>query len=277
MYMYLKVKEVNSFLDIKDLNEPILVKSGCSDMTAVKKWNLNYLLETIGDQEFKFEKYKKKKDMQIMKVVGCSMRLSFSEFVKKSYEGKSPHFYFADKDLDEYKDKLPDSILEDISGKVDILFGEPEQNNIFLGVNCMTGCHIHILEDFILNQIVGDKIVYLFDYNENYVTPRNILTNSFNFCKENFFKMDHSGKKIYKVVVKPGDSLCIPPWWWHATKGVDFSCSITKIIYRKNNDFLKSSYYLTVLAWRVRLAKIVILIYYSLINLFEYLLSGNLV
>ena len=37
--MYLKVKEVNSFLDIKDLNEPILVKSGCSDMTAVKKWN----------------------------------------------------------------------------------------------------------------------------------------------------------------------------------------------------------------------------------------------
>ena len=56
--MYLKVKEVDSFLDIEDINEPILIKSGCSDMEAVKKWSKEYLIKIIGDHKFNFEKAK---------------------------------------------------------------------------------------------------------------------------------------------------------------------------------------------------------------------------
>lgn len=272
MYMYLKVKEVDSFLDINYINEPILIKSGCSDMDAVKKWNKEYLLNIIGNYEFNFEKYAKKKDMQIMKSRE-SEDLLFKDFIQKSLNNNPPYYYLADKDLEQEKNLIDDTIFDDITGKIDYFFGTCEQNNLFVGIDCLSACHIHVTEDFILNQLVGDKIVYLFDYHENYVTTRNMLTKTFNFSRENFFKMSHEGKNIYKVVLKPGDSLCIPPWWWHAVQGVDFSCSITKIFKRKNNKYLNKDNYLFVLSIRQKISEFILGIYIYIIDTLEFLLT----
>ena len=49
---------------------------------------------------------------------------------------------------------------------------------------------------------------------------------------------DHNKLKIYKVVLKPGDSLLIPPWWWHNAFSEDFSCSITKKYWRTDHSYL---------------------------------------
>jgi hypothetical protein len=48
--------------------------------------------------------------------------------------------------------------------------------------------------------------------------------------------MDHSKMNIYKVELEEGDSLTIPPWWFHAVQGLGVSCSVTKT-YKRNDWF----------------------------------------
>ena len=65
-----------------------------------------------------------------------------------------------------------------------------------------------------------------------------IWSNNSNFITDNFFKLNHKQFKIYKVTLQPGNSLLIPPWWFHAVKGHDLSCSITKVYYRSDTTYL---------------------------------------
>lgn len=241
--MYLKVKEEKSFINIKIINEPILVRSGCNDMSAVKKWNKKYLLDKLKNNEFEIEKYNKKIDMEIMKATKLNMK--FKQFISICDRNKyGPFYYLAETDLEEIKHEIDEEIYLDILGHIDSVFDYLDSNKLFIGTDCKSGCHIHGSSDFILNQLVGNKIVYLFDYSLNYVSSRRFLSSSFNFSKENFFRMSHKGKKIYKVVLRPGDSLCIPPWWWHATEGIGFSCSITKVFSRIDNKYYYKHPYL---------------------------------
>lgn len=241
--MYLKVKELNSFINIKTINEPIVVRHGCSDMSAVKKWNKKYLLEKLENHEFELECYKKKIDMEIMKAKKVPMK--FKQFIDICDRNKfGPFYYLAEEDLEDIKFDIDEDIYFDVLGQVDSIFNNLESNKLFIGTNCKSGCHIHVSSDFILNQLVGNKIVYLFDYGENYVSSRRFFSRSFNFSKENFFRMSHKGKKIYKVLLRPGDSLCIPPWWWHAVEGIGFSCSITKVFKREDNKYFYKHPYL---------------------------------
>ncbi len=247
--MYLKVKEANSFIDIKKINEPILVKSGCRDMSAVKKWNKKYLKEKLGNLNFNIESYKRIEDMEIMKTKKTDMK--FNQFIDICDRSKyGPFYYLAEEDLEDIKFNIDEEVYFDIFGYIDSVFDNLESNKLFIGSNCKTGCHIHVSSDFILNQLVGNKIVYLFDYSEKYVSSRRFFSSSFNFSRENFFRMSHKGKKIYKVMLKPGDSLCIPPWWWHATIGIGFSCSITKVFKRKDTKYFYKNPYLVLMLVR---------------------------
>ena len=45
----------------------------------------------------------------------------------------------------------------------------------------------------------------------------------------NFWKRDHSKMKIYKVELNEGDSLILPPWWYHAVYTPGFSILIAKV------------------------------------------------
>ena len=94
-------------------------------------------------------------------------------------------------------------------------------------------------------EIYGKKTVYLFDYYDNKELTKDvgIVNKKSNFIKENFFHLDHSKLKIYKVDVNEGDSLTIPPWWWHAVKGYGVSFTITKTYCRSNLEYLTSLSY----------------------------------
>ena len=121
---------------------------------------------------------------------------------------------------------------------------------IFFGKNSRSGCHVHGQEDYILNQIYGSKTVYMFDYYDNFIFTNNFFGKQANFLCENIFNKDHSKMKIYKVVLNEGDSLTIPPWWWHATEGNDVSCSITKIYLRDDCSYLNTKPYLRLLYYQ---------------------------
>ena len=84
--------------------------------------------------------------------------------------------------------------------------------------------------------------MYIFDNYENpnihQITSLNANEDRFNFAKEDFFALDHSKMTIQKVTLCPGDTLLIPPWSWHATKGHDFNVSISEVFDRRSCAFL---------------------------------------
>lgn len=121
---------------------------------------------------------------------------------------------------------------------------------MFFGKNVGSTTHVHVSNDYILNQIFGEKTVYLFDFYDNsdqglkFGNPCD--PNDELFLKKDTMEVfdfdirltDHNKLKIYKVVLKPGDSLLIPPWWWHNAFSQDFSCSITKKYWRTDQSYL---------------------------------------
>ena len=60
---------------------------------------------------------------------------------------------------------------------------------LFFGNNGKSGCHLHMSHDYVLNQVLGKKIVYMFDYYDNDCKFKSIFSNRCNFLDENFFEM----------------------------------------------------------------------------------------
>tara|TARA_Y100001970_G_C13881920_1_gene674258 strand:- start:57 stop:758 length:702 start_codon:yes stop_codon:yes gene_type:complete len=180
------------------------------------------------------------------------------KYIKKNKT--EPFYYLAEIDLLEKLDEneLPKGFelyivnphLENI-----LLKHERHAVNLFIGNNASSGCHMHIEDNYILNQVFGSKTIYLFDYDDsNHMITKNCdsLKKTLgityceykNFITENFFDLDHNKfNNLYKVTLNPGDSLVIPPHWWHATNGHGINCSITNVIERKNLNYL---YYPTI-------------------------------
>ena len=110
---------------------------------------------------------------------------------------------------------------------------------LYLGKNHTSGLHLHVGSDFILNQLFGSKTIYIFsNYDNPNVRKNNIVTdfNKCNFAVDDFFKME-----IYKATLEPGDSITIPPWYWHATQGHGLNMSITQTYNRYNILYLLSN------------------------------------
>ena len=124
-----------------------------------------------------------------------------------------------------------------------ILFNEVLLKNttafacVFFGKNASSSCHFHIWLNYLLHQIIGKKTLYMFDFNDNddqlkRGSPWDIYR-KFTFWKHNDKTLNMKDEeerkklKLYKVTLEPGDSLMIPPWWYHDTTGHGLSCSIT--------------------------------------------------
>ncbi len=148
-----------------------------------------------------------------------------------------PRLYCAEVDL--FEQRIPRKLLETLRNP-NTEPKEVEALMLYLGKDHKSGLHLHVNSDFVLNQLFGSKTVYIFN---NYDNP-NIHKNSTfhmgksNFAKEDFFQLDHSKMKIYKVTLQPGDSLMIPPWSWHATQGHGINMSLTQIFDRSDLMYL---------------------------------------
>ena len=108
----------------------------------------------------------------------------------------------------------------------------PDDYNLYIVINTKTGMHVHIEDDFMLNQIVGKKKIYFLDY--EHLTIKPFWSKYQNFSRENFFRMHWDEMDIYYAELEPGDSVCIPPWWWHAVESKDYTIGVAKLWERED-------------------------------------------
>ena len=238
--MYLSVKEFNNINDIPDLynfNEPSIIRGGCNDMVIFNNDNIiSRLYKIFENMNINVEVYNSKENMMNTNY-NCRKKNIFSDSFNYIINNNYPYYYIAEVNLCKY-DNYP-IIIGNFKHEIDYK-RQIDEAYIFFGNNSYSGCHVHGHNDYLLNQIYGKKTVYLFDYYDNKEITKNagIVNGESNFIKDNFFNLDHSKLKIYKVDVNEGDSLTIPPWWWHAVKGHEISCTITKTYTRTNLEYL---------------------------------------
>ena len=268
--MYLDIPVINDYdiKNFKEINYPVLIKNGCNDMLAIKKWNYKYLQKNFKNNKFKVQVFKKLIDSETTNLSHIS-RGTYTEILKNLYS-KNTNIYLAGFPIEIYKNKISDNIFNDIKSKMD-KFKKPKLQILFIGKNAKSGCHLHIEDDYILHQIFGYKTVYLFNYFDNKFELDNIFGFTNNFIKKNFFKLDHKLYKIYKVTLSPGNSLLIPPWWFHAVQNNGLSCSISNVYYRPNNNYLFNKPELLIRSTYFKNRMFIILIILLLYLIYKYL------
>ena len=222
----------------KDFTHPVVIR-GFYKPKAIKL-GFEGFTELFGNSELPIEIY----DKHVTSTTGAdSGDMTVPKLIKHWKKNRSPSIYCAEVDLldrDILRTNKNKHLLHKTLQNPNLDSRKVNSLLLYLGNNHASGLHLHINSDFILNQLYGSKTVYIFDNYEN----NNIHKNSFfqadksNFAKEDFFKMDHSKMKIYKVTLQQGDSLLIPPWCWHATQGHGINTSITQTFDRKSISYL---------------------------------------
>jgi hypothetical protein len=238
------IYDISDNYKYNDFDKPYLFKGGCLDMEIFKKRNkLKFIKKKLKNVKFDVELYENKRNMGETKVKKTK-NSRFSKIYRRIIQDTPPYNYLAEVDLLEYD--INDCLMDKFHMKMDN-YKEEEGNLLFFGKNARSGCHYHSHEDYILNQVVGKKIVYMFDYYDNKVEMHGLFSGRANFTKDNFFDMDLSNMKVYKVELEEGDSLFIPPWWYHAVEGVGLNLSITKVYPRNNYNYLFDKPYMLLL------------------------------
>lgn len=237
--MYLSLDTVqNNIEDVPDcmrFSKPHLVKGGCKNMKLLSLENpLQYMSDSLGELPIDAEIYERKEDMEDSRIHHKEW-MPFHEIGDRVVRDEPPYCYLADVNLVEHKENLGFGFMSHFGLEFDRK-RDTVGTLLFVGNNSRSGCHIHYGNDYVLNQIVGKKVVYMFDYYDNDVDFQSLFSSASNFTRDNFFRMDHSKMKIYKVELEEGDSLTIPPWWFHAVQGLGVSCSVTKT-YKRNDWF----------------------------------------
>lgn len=164
--------------------------------------------------------------------------------VKENIFNISPPFYYIANNFIP-RDDL--KFLDDLNNKSD-LYRMPGWNgmsgyNLFIGYETYTNSHLHFFQDFLVNVINGKKIFYMWHVNDNkFLHDEKYHQGHYN--EISFWDRDHSKMKIYKVELNGGDSLILPPWWYHAVYTPGFCIMVAKIYNKRHSpiQFYKSEY-----------------------------------
>lgn len=245
---YLKFKELDCNLNKKfdpsqhTINEPIILRGFYKDTHAFNKWNKDNLADKFGKHKTTVEFYQGYIDF-FNNDVSIEKKYNISQFLEKM-DKETELLYIGEQSLSDFK---KNSLYRDNDNPR--IQNKPYDSVIFLGNrNAGSHTHLHLAPlDYILNQVIGTKTMYFFELNDN--IDQNIGISSpfnqhrkfiFDYNKFESFNLrfiNHQKLKIYKVQLYPGDSIFIPPWWWHNAVCNDFSLSITDKYDRDNNSF----------------------------------------
>lgn len=268
--MYLDCDEYTWNIDINEeqfenmfdnINKPIIIRDFYKNTKAYKTWTEENIKEKFGTTQLETSSYYE--NTSIWK--NDKTQTTMTDFIQYLKENEKSGLYLAEVDLTELhiNNELNSKVILDIYNPNYKKEEDFQFDALYFGKNPHTNIHMHIKDNYILNQVFGKKTVYFCDYYENNIetwSVWDVILDNYNYGlgygkiynekneMTSFHEMDHSKmKNIYKVDLNPGDSVLIPPWWWHATKGYNINCSITKVYSRKNLNYLFDKPFLLIL------------------------------
>tara|TARA_Y100000748_G_C15409216_1_gene454712 strand:+ start:55 stop:966 length:912 start_codon:yes stop_codon:yes gene_type:complete len=222
--------------EFQKFTKPIVIRGGCKEMPAFKKWSLKYMKQVFGNTLVGADVFKNLEDMQTTNPKGGknTFRGEFLELSRKIFNKEPPFYYPSNWYLDPALD-CHNKIIQDCVHPSDdyrsVKHDMKSAISFFMGNNTYTGSHVHIFSDFLVNVLVGKKIFYMWSFTDN---PQVNFEDfhSTHYHTKNFWKRDHSKMKIYKVELNAGDSMLLPPWWYHAVYSPGFCIGIAKVYIR---------------------------------------------
>jgi len=206
-------------------NTPLVMTAMINDWPAMKKWNLDYF-ETIGKDKQAF--------ISKGNIRQGNTAWEFGDFLNYVQEIKESSTNNSDAYLSNLSiQKLFPEVMNDVDFSLISNFKKYNSTSFWIGPpGTITGWHTDRLNDNILAQVFGKKLVFLVSPKDNSKMP---LSDKYEpgskLCSvsmENFDQEKHQAFKDARVkytVLEPGKTLFITKNWWHCVYGIDISIS----------------------------------------------------
>lgn len=222
-----------SFENVTNFNEPFIVRNGCKHFPAYTKWDKKYISEHLSINT-EIEYHVDKTNVGYCKT--CNIDTMYNELSENE-------------DLYIRNVKFHNTLLsKDVFGHYKNLLDQ----SIYLG-NGSSHYHWHSsCKNVVLNQINGDKILYVISpihyipslsyFNIGIQRASDTYQNILKSCKDLKCIVNEKEFIIEKVILKKGDSLFIPPFYWHNASGYNRSVSVVQEYSRKDFSFVKKDF-----------------------------------
>lgn len=226
-------------------SKPVVLSGGISEWPALSRWTNEYLKTKCSIKDIYAHQIKGLDSFED-NVFDWKL-IKFSDYIDSLDGGPTQEeYYVGNKLMSLY---FPD-LLADI---VPPPYFEPHRavknfaTNIWIGRgNNIAPLHYDRYQN-LLTQVRGEKEVTLYapkDHSKMAVhSSRNIR---YNFSRINIKNPDltqfpsFANATAYKVHIKPGDILYIPPFWWHTVKGIGSNISVNFWWYPRLSESLKN-------------------------------------
>ncbi|GLS26643.1 cupin-like domain-containing protein [Marinibactrum halimedae] len=202
-------------------HRPLVIRGGIKHWAACEKWQEPQYLQSISNSVNGSVRYRRAFNSN--PVPPITQKMELREALNALIE--TPH----DKTFAIPGMNLPKRWKEDI-GNYPFLQSRIKRkpifyqlNRLFLFRNASTDWHTHPADETICSQIVGSKKVSMFrctDKNWDKYAPY-IEKNIHHMSLDESYFPDKSDLIKFEGVLQEGDSLYIPPFWWHALDSND--------------------------------------------------------
>jgi hypothetical protein len=220
--------------EFQKFTKPVVIRGGCTEMPAFKKWNLKYMKEVFGNERVESDFFHNLNEMQTTNGKRSGFIGNFLELSRLIFNKEPPFYYPSNWYLNSNRESQC-KLIQDVKHPSDeyrsVKHDRKSAISFFMGNNTYTGSHIHIFSDFLVSVLVGKKIFYMWSFIDNPEVNREEF-HSGHYHTKNFWERDHSKMKIYKVELNAGDSMLLPPWWYHAVYSPGFCIGIAKVYIR---------------------------------------------
>jgi len=217
-------------------NIPYVIKGGCKDVDAVKRWSSDYLIKHSQNSNINYYNNTEFYD------TGVEDRTKYKMKLKDFILEKSNYKYISEFQAYDLPKKLFDDTFDEHETYYHII-----AMFLSMGYN-KTGSrfHLHVTNDFTVCLIFGEKEMVFFDPVEAHVPIDNILLVATNksyvtALHKSLFETKHY-PNLYKTTLVKGDLLYVPPWWYHNAINKEFTAATTSIYYRTDLSYVFYSY-----------------------------------
>lgn len=218
----------------KRLGKPVVIRNYVKDWPALKKWDVSYLKDKVGEQNVTVEYYPRGTNYQWNDVKSRATTVSAYLDSLENYNKKRNKTYLSQISIPNQLQAL----VKDIALPKLVDQKTYTNANLFLGKDCLSRAHFHVNGHALLCQVEGRKRVILYAPEQTkylYPYPMEKRTNFSLACDDspdseavNLKKYPKYAKtRPIECILTAGDSLFIPLYWWHSVYGVGMSVSVT--------------------------------------------------